>query len=116
MTIFVSAATILILQLRHGYDTNDDGDINIGQFPTEQDIELLCNASIVFLFVILYFSIIDNDETPLVLVTRAGWRAKPATGDIPDLITPVPLVIIQHTVQSSCNTMVTHKMINDTEL
>ncbi|KAJ6641853.1 Peptidoglycan recognition protein [Pseudolycoriella hygida] len=48
---------------------------------------------------------IDNDHSELTLVTRDRWKAKKATGEINDLKTPVRLVIVQHTVQSSCNTM-----------
>ncbi|XP_037044772.1 peptidoglycan recognition protein-like isoform X2 [Bradysia coprophila] len=46
----------------------------------------------------------DLNDSPLTLVTREKWLAKPPTGDIDDLMTPVPLVVIQHTVQSTCDT------------
>ncbi|XP_037044771.1 peptidoglycan recognition protein-like isoform X1 [Bradysia coprophila] len=46
----------------------------------------------------------EIDDSPLTLVTREKWLAKPPTGDIDDLMTPVPLVVIQHTVQSTCDT------------
>lgn len=55
---------------------------------------------------ILSLSKIDNDNGELRLVTREEWRAKPATGVLADLKTPVSLVVIQHTVQSSCDSLV----------
>lgn len=53
----------------------------------------------------------EIDDSPLTLVTREKWLAKPPTGYIDDLITPVPLVVIQHTVQSTCDSMETCSLL-----
>lgn len=45
---------------------------------------------------------LDNDHTELKIVTRKEWGARPINYTLDNLILPVSLVIIAHTVQQPC--------------
>lgn len=54
----------------------------------------------------------DNDYTAVRMVTRDEWRAKPPTEELVDLELPAKYVIIQHTVQPSCDSVVISERIS----